>query len=109
MRSECHGDNFPSGVNNKSLPGEINGRADAGGRKQVAVVCGCSTLWRHEVGEVPDEFAHHVLLPLQVEHAVVALQDHALVVLCEHQGRVLGREGRLNVSGQTSLKLGERK
>lgn len=58
-------------------------------------VCVCvraaaaGTLCGHEVSEVPDEFAHDVLLPLLVESAVVALQYFFLVLLREHHGRIL--------------------
>lgn len=56
-----------------------------------ALRCFC-TLYGHEVGKVPDEFPDDVLLPLLVEHAVVALQDNILVLLSKHHRWILESE-----------------
>lgn len=61
---------------------------------QVVGICSCSTLCSHEVGKVPDEFTDNVLLPLLVEHVVVALQNYLLVLLSKHHGRILQGEKR---------------
>lgn len=53
------------------------------------------TLCSHEVGEVPDELARDVLLPLLVEAVVVAPEHFFLVLLREHHGRILGRKKHL--------------
>lgn len=57
--------------------------------------CSSCTLCGHEVGKVPDEFPDDVLLPLLVKDVVVVLQDDVLVLLGEHHGWVLQREGQL--------------
>lgn len=53
-----------------------------------------TTLYCHEVSEVPDEFTDNVLLPLLVENIMVAPQHDVLVLLGEHHRRILGsKEG----------------
>ena len=54
--------------------------------------CCFYTLHSHKVSKVPDEFPDDVLLPLLVEHAVVALQDNILVLLSKHHRWILDSE-----------------
>lgn len=51
-----------------------------------------TTLYCHEVSEVPDEFTDNVLLPLLVENVMVAPQHDVLVLLGEHHRWILGSE-----------------
>lgn len=51
-----------------------------------------TTLYCHEVSEVPDEFTNNVLLPLLVENVMVAPQHDVLVLLGEHHRGILGRK-----------------
>lgn len=65
-------------------------------RRPLHVLCSLAngdsfTLHCHEVGKVPDEFANDVLLPLLVQHVVVALQHDVLVLLGEHHRWILAR------------------